>query len=84
MHYTYVTHSKKEIGILMRALEEYIKTTKQREQIPKIQELYSKVRAAYYYENIGELYVRNAEQNIVKPKELTLTERIKFIVGGEK
>lgn len=77
----YSTTVKKEIRLIMKALEFYEEHGAQNEQRPIVHKLYDKVRAAYFTSSLDAL-ARQKDGGVMSVHDLTFWERVKFLFGA--
>jgi hypothetical protein len=81
MFYFFTTHTKKEIRLLMFALEHYEEHGCPVNQRPIVHALYEKVRAAYF-SSPADAHARARSGETVSVHDLTFIQRLKFLFGS--
>lgn len=74
------TNVKREIRLLMRALEYYEEHGAQNEQRPVVHALYEKVRESYFTSPL-DAKMRAKDKGVVSVHDLSFWERVKFLFG---
>jgi len=74
------TNVKREIRLIMKALEYYEEHGAQTEQRPIVHKLYEKVREAYFSSSVDAL-ARSRDEGVMSVHDLTLWQRVKFLFG---